>query len=95
MRCPYHQLSSTEGKHRGNRYITTVNLQLMRLNYHFTSLAQLLYGLIAILGPKDRNGDCRPEAARIAFGPNLAPGLYETDVSKGHPNTAISNASSG
>jgi hypothetical protein len=38
-----------------------------------TSLAQLLYGLIAILGPKDRKGDCRPEAARIALGPNRAP----------------------
>jgi hypothetical protein len=38
-----------------------------------TSLAQLLYGLIAILGPNERNGVCRPEAARIALGPNRAP----------------------
>lgn len=43
-----------------------------------TSLAQLLYGLIPILGPNERNGDCRPEAARMAFGPNLAPAISLT-----------------
>ena len=37
------------------------------------SLAQLLYGLIAILGPNERKADCRPDAALMAFGPNLAP----------------------
>jgi hypothetical protein len=61
---------------------------------------------MAILGPNERKGDCRPEAARIAFGPNLAPivspyrvgdvpGRYDTAVSNGHPRTAISNDSSG